>query len=85
MNYTQHKTPTDNHLGDKTVIKALREGMVKLPMGTDFYLELHKVLYVPKMEKKLVSVLAMISMGEDTQDIVSKENVDYVETRVEIA
>ena len=46
-----------------TAIKALGEGMVKLTMGTDFHLELHKVLYVPKLAKNLLSVQAMISMG----------------------
>ena len=47
INYTQYKTPTDIYiyLGDNTAIKALGEGIVKLPiMGTDFHL-----LSVPAM------------------------------------
>ena len=57
--------------------------MVKLPMGTDFHLELHKVLYVPKLAKNLLSVPAMISMGAEVkfkneECIVSKEGKDYV-------
>ena len=57
--------------------------MVKLPMGTDFHLELHKVLYVPKLAKNLLSVPAMILMGAEVkfkneECIVSKEGKDYV-------
>ena len=83
INYTQYKTPTDIYLGDNTAIKALGEGMVKLPMGTDFHLELHKVLYVQKLAKNLLSVPAMISMGAEVkfkneECIVSKEGEDYV-------
>ena len=83
MNYIQYKTPTDIYLGDNTAIKAMGEGMVKLPMGTDFHLELHKVLYVPKLAKNLLSVPAMISMGAEVkfkneECIVSKEDKDYV-------
>ena len=83
MNYTQYKTPTDIYLGDNTAIKALGEGMVKLPMGTDFHLELHKVLYVPKLAKNLLSVPAMVSMGAEVkfnneECIVSKEGKDDV-------
>ena len=37
INYTQYKTPTDIYVGDNTAIKAFGEGMVKLPMGTDFH------------------------------------------------
>ena len=48
MNYSQYKTPTDIYLVNNTDIKALGEGIVKLPMGTDFNLELHKVFDVPK-------------------------------------
>ena len=83
INYTQYKTPTDIYLGDNTAIRALGEGMVKLPMGTDFHLELHKVLYVPKLAKNLLSVPAMISMCAEVkfrneECIVSKEGKDYV-------
>ncbi len=83
VNYTEYKTPTDIYLGDNTAIKALGEGMVKLPMGTDFHLDLHKVLYVPKLAKNLLSVPAMISMGEEVkfkneECVVSKEGKDYV-------
>ena len=68
INYTQYKTPTDIYLGDNTAIKAFGEGIVKLPMGTDFH---------------LLSVPAMISMGAEVkfkneECIVSKEGKDYV-------
>ena len=83
VNYTEYKTPTDIYLGDTTAIKALGEGMVKLPMGTDFHLDLYKVLYVPKLAKNLLSVPAMISMGAEVkfkneECVVSKEWKDYV-------
>ena len=82
VNYTEYKMPTDIYLGDNTAIKALGEGMVKLPMGTDFHLDLHKVLCVPKLAKNLLSVTAMIAMGTEVkfkseQCIVSKEGKDY--------
>jgi hypothetical protein len=67
INYEQYKIPTDIYLGDNTAIKALGEGMVKLPTGSDFHLELHKVLYVPKLAKNLLSVPAMASMGAEVQ------------------
>jgi hypothetical protein len=83
INYEQYKTPTDIYLGDNTAIKALGEGMVKLPTGSDVLLELHKVLYVPKLAKNLLSVPAMASMGaevqfDDKKCIISKERKDYV-------
>ena len=83
INYEQYKTSTDIYLGDNTAIKALGEGMVKLPTGSDFHLELHKVLYVPKLAKNLLSVPAMASMGaevqfDDKKCIISKEGKDYV-------
>ena len=68
---------------NNTDIKALGEGMIKLPMGTDFNLELHKVLDLPKLAKNLLSTPAMISLGAEVkfkneERIVSKEDKDYV-------
>ena len=61
------------------------EGMVKLHTQSDstFHLELHKVLYVPKLAKNLLSVPAMASMGaqvsfDDEKCTVSKDGKEYV-------
>jgi hypothetical protein len=83
INYEQYKTSTDIYLGDNTAIKALGEGTVKLPTESDFHLELHKVPYVPKLAKNLLSVPAMASMGaevqfDDKKCIISKEGKYYV-------
>ena len=85
INYTQYQTPVNIYLGDNTCIKALGEGMVKLYTQNDntFYLELHKVLYVPMLAKNLLSVPAMASMGakvsfDDEKCVVYKEEKEYV-------
>ncbi|CAB4032081.1 Retrovirus-related Pol poly from transposon TNT 1-94, partial [Paramuricea clavata] len=85
INYTQYQTPVNIYLGDNTCIKALGEGMVKLYTQNDntFYLELHKVLYVPMLAKNLLSVPAMASMGakvsfDDEKCVVYKEDKEYV-------
>ena len=79
MDYVEYQTPTEIYLGDNTVIHALGEGLVKLL----YNVELHKVLYVPKHAKNLLSVPAMIAMETKVQFdgndcIVSKNNKDYV-------
>ena len=50
------------------MIHALGEGKVRLPTVNrtyDFVLDLHKVLFVPKLTKNLTSVPAMACMGAE--------------------
>ena len=64
-NYVQYDQPKDIYLGDSTVIHALGEGKVRLPTVNsthDVVLDLHKVLFVPKLTKNLLSVPAMALM-----------------------
>ena len=65
QNYIQYDQPKDIYLGDSTVIHALGEGKVRLPTVNSTYdvvLDLHKVLFVPKLTKNLLSVPAMALM-----------------------
>ena len=84
INYTKFEAPTSIYLGDDTCIKASGQGMVKLfPKGDNsYYLELHKVLYVPKLAKNLLSVPAMTLMGaqvsfDKEKCIVSKDGKEF--------
>ena len=64
----QYDQPKNIYLGDSTVIHALGEGKVRLPTVDrtyDFVLDLHKVLFVPKLTKNLTSVPAMALMGAE--------------------
>ena len=68
QNYIQYDQPKDIYLGDSTVIHALGEGKVRLPTVNSTYdvvLDLHKVLFVPKLTKNLLSVPAMALMGAE--------------------
>jgi hypothetical protein len=65
-NFVEYQQPKNIYLGDSTVIHALGEGKVRLPTVNsshevihDVVLDLHKVLFVPKLTKKLLSVPAM--------------------------
>ena len=61
-----HDQPKNVYLGDSTVIHALGEGKVRLPTVNetyDFVLDLHKVLFVPKLTNNLLLVPAMALMG----------------------
>ena len=68
QNYIQYDQPKDIYLGDSTVIHALDEGKVRLPTVNSTYdvvLDLHEVLFVPKLTKNLLSVPAMALMGAE--------------------
>ncbi|KAK3749555.1 hypothetical protein QZH41_007287 [Actinostola sp. cb2023] len=84
-NYVEYDQPTKIYLGDDTVIMALGEGKVGLTLceTADIVLDLHKVLYVPKLTKNLLSVPAMALMGAeirfDRRDcVVVKNDKEYV-------
>ena len=67
-NYVQYQQPKYIYLGDSTVIHALGEGKVRLPTVNcthSVVLDLHKVLFVPKLTENLLSVPAMASMGAE--------------------
>ena len=67
-NYVQYQEPKSIYLGDSTVILAHGEGKVKLPTVNrtrEIVLDLHQVLFVPKLTKNLLSVPAMASMGAE--------------------
>ena len=67
-NYVQYPEPRNIYLGDSTVILAPGEGKVKLPTVNsirEIVLDLHQVLFVPKLTKNLLSVPAMALMGEE--------------------
>ena len=55
-NYVQYQEPKSIYLGDSTVILAHGEGKVKLPTVNrtrEIVLDLHQVLFVPKLTKEL--------------------------------
>ena len=55
-NYVQYQEPKSIYLGDSTVILAHGEGKVKLPTVNstrEIVLDLHQVLFVPKLTKNL--------------------------------
>ena len=83
--YVEYDAPIEIYLGDNTVIHAEGEGMVKLLTEgeTGCYLDLHKVLYVPKLAKNLLSVPAMASMEavvhfDKEKCVVSKDGKNFV-------
>ena len=66
--FIEYQQPKNIYLGDSTVIHALGEGKVRLPTvnsSHDVVLDLHKVLFVPKLTKNLLSVPAMALMGAE--------------------
>ena len=69
IDYVTYKQPTKIYLGDNTVILAHGEGNVNLPTcnPSSVTLNLHKVLYAPKLTKNLLSVPAMASMGAEVR------------------
>ena len=85
-NYVQYDQPKDIYLGDSTVIHALGEGKVRLPTVNstcDVVLDLHKVLFVPKLTKNLLSVPAMALMGAEIRFdkdkcLVHKDGKEFV-------
>ena len=67
-NYVEYDQPKDIYFGDSTVIHALGERKVRLPTvnsTSDVVLNLHKVLFVAKLTKNLLSVPAMALMGAE--------------------
>ena len=67
-NFVEYQQPKDIYLGDSTIIHALGEGKVRLPTvnsSHDVVLDLHLLLFVPKLTKNLLSVLAMALMGAE--------------------
>ena len=67
-NFVEYQQPKNIYLGDSTMIHALGEGKVRLPTvnsSHDVVLDLHKVLFVPKLTKNLLSVPAMALMGAE--------------------
>ena len=55
-NYVQYQEPKSIYLGDSTVILAHGEGKVNLPTVNstrEIVLDLHQVLFVPKLTKNL--------------------------------
>ena len=71
-NFVEYQQPKNIYLGDSTVIHALGEGKVRLPTVNsshevihDVVLDLHKVLFVPKLTENLLSVPAMALMGAE--------------------
>ena len=55
---------------NQEIFLACGKGKVKLPMlnsSNEIVLDLHQVLFVPKLTKNLLSVLAMVSMGAEIQ------------------
>ena len=84
--YYQYKKPTKEHLGDNTVIFAYGEEKVRLPTHNGpntVNLALHKVLYVPKLSKNLLSVPAMALTGAEvrfdkTKCVVIKDGKEFI-------
>ena len=67
-NYVQYDQTKDVYIGNSIVIDALEEGKVRLPTvnsTNDVVLDVHKVLFVPKLTKNLLSVPAMALMGAE--------------------
>ena len=57
-NYVQYQEPKSIYLGDSTVILAHGEGKVELltvNSTREIVLDLHQVLFVPKLTKNLLS------------------------------
>ena len=85
MDFIQYKDPLKIYLGDSTVVLASGEGKVRLPTcdGPDnVFLALHKVLFVPKLTKNLLSVPAVAQIGAEIgfdkeKYIVLKDNKQY--------
>ena len=85
MDFIQYKDPLKIYLGVSTVVLALSEGKVRLPTCDDpdnVFLALHKVLFVPKLTKNLLSVPAMAQMGAEVRFdkekcILMKDNKQY--------
>ena len=62
INFVKFEHPLNIYLGDSTAVMAQGEGKVRLPTcygSDDVFLALHKVLFVPKLTKNLLSVSAM--------------------------
>ncbi|PFX33126.1 Retrovirus-related Pol polyprotein from transposon TNT 1-94 [Stylophora pistillata] len=67
-NYVQYQEPKSIYLGDSTVILAYGEGKVVLPTVNstrEIVLDLHQVLFAPKLTKNLLSLPAMALMGAE--------------------
>ena len=84
-NYMEYDQPKDIYLGDSTVIYALGEGKVRLPTVNSINndLDLHKVLFVPKVTKNLLSVPVMALMGAEIRFdkdkcLVLKDDKEFV-------
>ena len=63
--YKKYEVPSKIYLGDNRIIEAYGEGNVELEChdGVDkITLNLHKVLFVPEINKNLLSVPAMTQM-----------------------
>ena len=71
INYTSYLKPTEIFLGDNTIVHAIGEGMVKVPIENvpNSTVNLQKVLYVPKLAKNLISVPALVSEGAEVHFI----------------
>eukprot|EP00795_Rhopilema_esculentum_P006029 gene6029-11402_t len=68
FNFVKYEHPLKVFLGDSTFALAQGEGKVRLPTcdgSDDVYLASHKVLFVPKLTKNLLSVPAMAQMGAE--------------------
>ena len=69
-NYVHYQEPRNIYLGGSTVILAHGEGKVKistLNSSREIVVDLHQVLFVPKLTKNLLSVPAMALVGAEIQ------------------
>lgn len=54
------------HLGDDSVIHGTARGTMRFSLNSKKYIELHNVLYVPKLATTLISIPALAQAGLDT-------------------
>ena len=77
VDYRCFKDPIDVKLADKTIVKAFGFGKVNIFLrevnGRNVPVSFEKVLYVPEIRKKLVSISQILDRGESTNS--TKNNV----------
>ena len=67
VNYKEFKTPLDVCLADKSMVKAVGFGNVYIYLseekGRDVPIEIERVLFVPKLQKRLISISQITEKG----------------------
>ena len=87
VNYKEFKTPLDVQLADKSLVKAVGFGSVRVYLseekGRDVPIVIEKVLFVPQLQRRLISISQIVEKGGEVMFQKKKCILTYHNRRFE--